>query len=424
MASLNRVPPDVIHEILINLPDTADLGATIHASKTFYKVFRAHPQLITDTILNRVVGAGLLQVARLAFYALHPARIHIPQVDNLPTEDAFRSTGWSLNRDMMSAINARTDVAQTLQDWYSLRRKDRTSLQSQLDAQELARFRRALYRYWLLFDAAMHNGFIRQGEHANHQHLDATVTLSMNIAGITALLNPLSNQELFEIMDISAFLRDLEDWDLCAAGNIAPRQVRWFRFTPSDPMSLAEMLREHGTNSFTSMRYKYLANDPAVTATQSILRKRGVSEERILDPNAHPDAIVRTVCGQDDQCSRCGVVYGVNLLGSTNMHLLSGIVAARERLRLLTFIDDLEFKEMVGYFGGIANIEPVPDEIVVYDMMKLDGADADLEHWSRDGWYCVECIKHLFRQRFMLWWRSMKHQGDLKPDVRDEASLL
>lgn len=48
-------------------------------------------------------------------------------------------------------------------------------------------------------------------------------------------------------------------------------------------------------------------------------------------------------------------------------------------------------------------IDTVPD---------TDGNDDDEQHhWSKDEWYCLACIKDLFRQRFMVWWRQTKEKS-------------
>lgn len=52
-------------------------------------------------------------------------------------------------------------------------------------------------------------------------------------------------------------------------------------------------------------------------------------------------------------------------------------------------------------FHGL--VDAVPDD------------DADQENWSKDDWYCLDCIRVLFRQRFMVWWRNAKVKSTGRP---------
>ena len=84
-----------------------------------------------------------------------------------------------------------------------------------------------------------------------------------------------------------------------------------------------------------------------------------------------------------------------------------------------------EVLQLVGHLRD--HLQPVADEHLVRELMVMEpeGEDADNEHWSSNDWYCLECIKHLFRQRLMLWWRETKRQSkmwrcrclhDMRPD--------
>ncbi|KAI0768570.1 hypothetical protein BD413DRAFT_563060 [Trametes elegans] len=420
--ALSRAPPDVIHEILIRLSDFASLAATIRASKSVYDVFQGHPRLITHTVLSNAVGAGLPQAARLAFYAVHRVAMDDPRVDDLPSEEAFQGIEWSWNRNMITVMETRSKAAQTLVDLYSLRHKDRTSPCSALDEHEAVRFRRALYRYWLLYDISVHEGFLRQqddGSDDEEEDDDGLDLLSYNASGITAMLQPLTNEELFEMQEVATFCLETESWNTRAVESLYPIHLTAMRMSPVDPMMLTQILQElwRSTGPLTSTRYIYIGEDPALAAAREILRDRKVSEERLTDPNVHAKAVVHTIRGEHDTCSRCHTVCGINLLGTTNMQLLAGLVTIREKVKLLPGLLSVNHDEVGQLVGHLRDhLQPVADEHLVRELMDMEpeGEDADNEHWSNNDWYCLECVKHLFRQRLMLWWRETKRQKGMQ----------
>ena len=97
------------------------------------------------------------------------------------------------------------------------------------------------------------------------------------------------------------------------------------------------------------------------------------------------------------------------------MFLLGGLMSTEELVALLPGALYRNRDEMRLLRHHINNSQHfIAVETIVHQMMGMDleGEDADGEHWSKDEWYCIECIKQLFRNRFMLWWREAKQQGE------------
>ncbi len=60
---------------------------------------------------------------------------------------------------------------------------------------------------------------------------------------------------------------------------------------------------------------------------------------------------------------------------------------------------------------------PDREKAVFHEMVDLEvepvDHDADAgEQWSKDEWYCLNCIKELSRQRFLPWWKKTKEGGE------------
>ena len=97
------------------------------------------------------------------------------------------------------------------------------------------------------------------------------------------------------------------------------------------------------------------------------------------------------------------------------MFLLGGLMSTEELAAMLPGALYRNRDEMRLLRHHINNAQHfIAVETIVHQMMgtDLEGEDADGEHWSKDEWYCIECIKQLFRNRFMLWWREAKQQSE------------
>ena len=62
------------------------------------------------------------------------------------------------------------------------------------------------------------------------------------------------------------------------------------------------------------------------------------------------------------------------------------------------------------------------DEIIANMMKEIialdvgDGTDA----WAQDGWYCIDCVQELLRQRLWQWWHAKKREGNALASVTNE----
>ena len=118
-----------------------------------------------------------------------------------------------------------------------------------------------------------------------------------------------------------------------------------------------------------------------------------------------------------------------------DVFLLSGIFPFGVKLSLLGRLlsdDEAEMKRMKTYLLRGHNGRRVPEEEIFHGLIDTvldpsrDGRVDDEQHrWSKDGWYCLRCIKDLYRQRFMAWWRQTKEIGTLPAFVSAySASVL
>ena len=79
----------------------------------------------------------------------------------------------------------------------------------------------------------------------------------------------------------------------------------------------------------------------------------------------------------------------------------------------LLYGNDIEGNQIKQYLLKGHNGRRVPEgelfDELIDTVPDADGNSGEEQHqWSKDEWYCLECVKDLFRQRFMVWWRQTK----------------
>ena len=94
------------------------------------------------------------------------------------------------------------------------------------------------------------------------------------------------------------------------------------------------------------------------------------------------------------------------------MSLLSGELTFPQRIDVLPGLlrrNAEECKKIKDYlFAGPLDAWRVREVEIFHEMVGLDIEDEHAEQWSKDGWYCLACVKELYRQRFMEWWKQAK----------------
>lgn len=67
MVAFAQLPPDILDQILLALPNFNTLSAALRSSKSFLECFNAHPASIVKTIAFSVVGPALPHAFRLVY---------------------------------------------------------------------------------------------------------------------------------------------------------------------------------------------------------------------------------------------------------------------------------------------------------------------------------------------------------------------
>ncbi|KAI0724267.1 hypothetical protein C8T65DRAFT_714455 [Cerioporus squamosus] len=411
--SARNLPSDVIHEILVNVPDFTTLLATIQSCKMFNHAFKAHPRSIVHEVLANSAGPAVPQAARCAQYMEQVRRGESPDVDQLPSEEHYRSLDWMPSKALASTLEENHKAVRILEDFYSQRNKDRTSPTSKLEPEESVRFQRAMYRYWLYRDMLDHGAFELVEDFSDMEDDDDDAIEERQEkffrAGFKKILECLSTEDLLEVLSTSAFCEEMMHWQVRGLPNHPGFATS---YSSSNPGGLAKNLERGYTTPLYSLSW-----GPVQDVIHDILQSRSIKQTE-LDQKLSK-AILQTVNGADDTCDRCHTVGGVHLIGIVNISLLAGDLSMHERLSLLPGMlarNRDETRKMTEYLLQGRNGGRVPEKELFEELIETapdsDGdGDEEQHQWSKDEWYCLACIKDLFRQRFMVWWRQTKEKN-------------
>ncbi|KAE9387875.1 hypothetical protein BT96DRAFT_758203, partial [Gymnopus androsaceus JB14] len=142
---------DVIEEILKYSSSYSTLLSTILVAKPISRVYQTHPKSILYSLYYHVLGPTFPQALEL-----YRRRVCLEQMDdhalfpNVLNDPPIIMTAYERR-----SIQHTEGIVTELENLFSFRHVDRTSVVSQLDSQESCRFRRAVYRI-MLYNCEFH----------------------------------------------------------------------------------------------------------------------------------------------------------------------------------------------------------------------------------------------------------------------------
>ncbi|KAI1785477.1 hypothetical protein LXA43DRAFT_839113, partial [Ganoderma leucocontextum] len=192
---------------------------------------------------------------------------------------------------------------------------------------ETLRFDRAMYRYWLWLEMLQQNAVWKEKEVDDDDDDDDSDDEDFQEElrdEFVNIVKSMPSEELLGIIHVGAFV-----------GETSRSRASWSSETygldygGADPATLAISLAD--VNFGGSFHYR--SWDPIQDSIKDMLLSRNVKPDQLHDNIS--SAIVTTVIGAGDKCSRCQSVGGANLLGTQNMFLISGLLPIRERISFL-----------------------------------------------------------------------------------------
>ncbi|KZV81861.1 hypothetical protein EXIGLDRAFT_703228, partial [Exidia glandulosa HHB12029] len=165
MPSLQRLPVELLDEVLKAIDDFATLGVAILSYKPFYLIYKAHPVIIHRHVLVNSLGPEVVDTA------LRSIRVSawMPACHHTNIQDVVEIVCTDFHEDKMvkhritdaeySKLFARARICDKLEVVYSRWYKDRlTDRKSLLAPAERKAFRMCIHRLWLLSSFAGSDG--------------------------------------------------------------------------------------------------------------------------------------------------------------------------------------------------------------------------------------------------------------------------
>ncbi|OCH87460.1 hypothetical protein OBBRIDRAFT_889761 [Obba rivulosa] len=378
---------DVIDRIFINLPDYTTLSTVLRASKQLNEVYIRHPKSIKRAIANNIVGPAWPAAVRAAM-------ARTLDLENIPGEEELRERDIELSREGLQ-VQLHAEKVKHLEDLYSWRHKDRTSSTSKLTPEESFRFRRALYRFWLYVLTMRQYELDFEGSEFAEECVD--------------FLSNFSSDELYELGAVTSFLKETIEW-VMRADHVATlpdhHAIEECRLMfASEPETVAFGFEACILEADVEVASDDLADEFFDRNFNRVLEDRNIDGE--LREKKIGAAILTSVTGAQDKCDRCSAQEGVSLWGSTNWTLLKGCLNPREMCDLLDALlprNKIEVSPIIDDMKG--KVDEFDYKGMIEEMLEME--PDPLGMWSKDQWYCLECVRELFRQRFRKWLLARK----------------
>ena len=117
MILFTDLPADVLHQILVRLPDFHSLAATIKVSKYFNAVFQDHRKTILTSVALNLVGDALPYALRLSLWLDKPDGKFVLRFDE--SIEAAMASLATLSRAQRRLIEANALAIEKLEDMFS-----------------------------------------------------------------------------------------------------------------------------------------------------------------------------------------------------------------------------------------------------------------------------------------------------------------
>ncbi|RDB17923.1 hypothetical protein Hypma_000688 [Hypsizygus marmoreus] len=412
MRGLNSLPidDDIVDRILSFLPSYSSLGATILSSKSFYNIFKLHPNSILRAVSYNVTGPALPQSLRVLRYT-PPVEHAFSQPDPLKTPPP---PSWT-ETDPVSPITTQeardlkknAAVVNALEDLFSSRYKDRTSQTSKLDSMESWQFRRAMYRL-ILFSKAFP---VEEIEDIDFDNDVDDEEIEHTRLKRKQLLSEFGNYDLLAIHSAAEFLMEIAQWAAIAENAGAA-------FVGMEEIAVCKgpevVLNAYRTRSTFDLR-EYLDLEELLPLFEHYISHPlgKLWQERKMKPPpndaSHWKSILKDVHDKD-ACHRCGTVQGFNLWTEACWEYLAGVPSTR----IGNLSSLLKGRIAQNLVDGPLLREMLSSSSFTYTKMLQEIHEIrtpPYDTWDKQDWLCEACITNILRSHLHLWLLERKRQN-------------
>ncbi|THH17397.1 hypothetical protein EW146_g3398 [Bondarzewia mesenterica] len=392
---------DVIDRILTYISDLPTLSSTIQVSKPIYHVFKHRPASIVSAVSLNEIGPALPQAMKL----LHITTIDIIERNLMLTERRLPDDNdvpkYPKNRDKGAILTVNARVVRAFEDFFSQRCKDRTSSTSKLSEIESHRFHRAMYRLWL-YQYLFGDDWRSCIENDDDQEMEL-------VRGRQEyFLKHIPPAERKEFAAIYRFMQATSEWvcKMLLDIELLPQFV-----VSAEPEVLLACIQEHDQGQLDGTGYWGEDFEQAEPTERefvlSPLLQFGSDTEGQdnVDKKTIYKSILDEVIGENDTCTHCGSICGLDLWNESNWSLLSGHICPAEIPNLFPghiLRNVLESSAIRGKFRSM------PFDYPVFMNAMFDECEDQADGWSKQDWLCEQCIRSFLTDHLCSWWLHRK----------------
>ncbi|KAF8073538.1 hypothetical protein FPV67DRAFT_751678 [Lyophyllum atratum] len=406
MRGLNSLPldDDIIERILTFLPNFPTLLATISSSRSFYNLFKNHPNSILRAVAYNLTGPALPQAIRVLRYSDLNNDAETDSSEPPPPRAWQESDPVSpITNEECQDLARNAEVVNALEDLFSWRHKDRTSRTSVLDSMESWRFRRAVYRAMLFSKAFPLSDYEDMAdEPADPDELEELRLRRKN------LLQELSDSELRALHSVSLFLKDVARWpaeaqlsspDLLDTGDVV---------LACGPAIILESYRTQSLCLVGDLLFEMV---PDVLEEYMSYPLDVLWEERKIKPPpddlTHWKSILDVIHGEQDTCKQCNDagrnIQGFAIWNETSWDYLKGVSADLTVYGLRNLSKGTMLQSRV---DGIALVTRLIDRHFSYTQFLEEIHEVrtpPYDSWNKQDWICAPCFEEIIRCHLHLW---------------------
>ncbi|KAK7468928.1 hypothetical protein VKT23_003423 [Stygiomarasmius scandens] len=425
---------DIVDHILMFCPSFSTLHSAMLTSKSFYKVYKAHPQSLLNAVAQNLAGPAYpeaLKVVRFRVSNYAEFRSKEFRVDDFLIRNGgkgSKSENENLTTDEARLVTENAKVVNRLEDLFSFRHKDRKFQTSRLTPTESYRFRRAMYRV-MLFCRVFYFGLVpfldwlgldEEGRlDFDPDEVDPEV-ISRILLARRVFLKQFDSEDLVQIYAVYRFLLELVRWVDLGNNSVTldyPDYVIYY-----GPEKVLECVDGYTLNVFDDSddecEYAGDADIPKAMVENylslpiyEILRERGKIAPS--DSSSVWSSILDLVEGEHDVCDQCKTVTGFDLLGPSTYDFLSrssGIIAPKHLLNFLK--GNLMYSPVeVDFFNAQMDVDGSPYARIVRAIFEDGIRRPGFEDWKQEDQLCEKCMEKLLREHLYLWLLSIKKKS-------------
>ncbi|KAI0044379.1 hypothetical protein FA95DRAFT_1597442 [Auriscalpium vulgare] len=412
---LDRLSLDVVDIILTSLPDFSTLWSTIQVSQHVHGVFKARPTSIMTAVAHSQLGPHLSEAIRIVRLKHAGADAQSPLLNDEGPETAV--SDWRVAR----ALETVATTVKAYEIMFSRRHKDRSRNASALSESESFRFQRALFHYWMYqarfgkrwretdeADPIDDDGWDDDEPEPSNAERDGLIQQQKQY-----LANHISQVEqkrelaaffMFLAETLAGFYRSVDH------PHADSQRSMLLTLALDDVMNVIETRDIALFNQGTIVLYPQSLNNFVWDAMDQLnLEQKDVNWRAILDD----------VIGENDICSMCQEVRGLELYNETNWDMLRGVLSP---------------SQLSYYLQGNLKRNAVETQALKQKLAKDDFNFSALMHaifeespnlgaWngSKSAWLCTECLTGTFwPNNLHLWWLHRKQDDGIviKEDCR------